>query len=521
MRKLPLGIQTFSEIRKEDMVYVDKTAYVWKLVSTNKYHFLSRPRRFGKSLMVSTLESYFRGERELFRGLEISQHEKDWRVYPVVRIDLSKAKYLAEGELENGLRQIVLDQARMHQLTLSGSDSTLLFGDLLRQLARRDKNVVVLVDEYDKPLVNVLDIPEVFESNRMLLNSFYGILKAHDEHLRFVFLTGISRFSKVNVFSGLNNLLDISLAAEYAGIVGFSQQEVETNFPDYLERLATQFELSRSEMLENLRVRYNGYSWDGETSYYNPISLMNAFSTQKLDTYWFKTATPSFLYQSLVRDNIDPQELVNPGDFDLTGYARADGSVPIIPLLFQTGYLTIDRIERIDYDEFYHLRYPNQEVEQSFLTLSAAAFKDVDINDVGRSNFHIKRALLNGDLETVYRLTQAYLSDIPSRLRTERESYYHSMVYFLYRMLGMRLLLEKEMDRGRIDAVLEMAERVYIFEFKYGKPNTVKPETLSRRALKQIKTNHYARPYLDRGKTITLVGLGFTEGTLHGRHEIL
>lgn len=501
------------------MIYVDKTEYIWRIIENNKYVFLSRPRRFGKSLIISTLESYFRGEQELFTGLAIDRLATDWTPFPVLRFDFSQVDYLQPGQLQSTLPRMLMGAASNFGLELSEQDPAAILGELLQAVFHKHSRVVVLIDEYDKPLVNILHRMEVFRENRRILNQFYAVLKSFDAQLRFVMLTGISRFSKVGVFSGLNNLKDISLKVDFAGITGFSQQELEANFPDHLSRLEATFEMDREALLGELRHYYNGYSWDGESRYYNPFSILNVLEDAEMENYWYKTATPTLLYHTLVRENLAPTDLVNIRTLDLTGFVAEDGSVPTYPLLFQTGYLTIDRITRYNRRRVFHLRYPNEEVEQSFLILATAAFKGTNSRVMDRLRNDLQNALLDGELETFFRHLRGYFSEIPARLHVEREAYYHSMMFALFRMLGMNTDLERETHRGRIDAVLEVPDRIYIFEFKWKPRGEARPETLSRKAIEQIKRNNYAAAYLATGKPVVLVGLGFVDRELHGRYE--
>ena len=520
MKKLPIGIQTFSDIRTSDMVYVDKTEYVWRLIENFKYVFLSRPRRFGKSLIITTLKSYFEGKREVFEGLYLAQRETEWRTYPIIKIDFSDVGYLKIGNLESGLQTLLARIGAKQGVSLEREEAAAMLSKLINELSGGEQRVVILVDEYDKPLVNVLHQPELFRSNRTTLAHLYGVLKSHDAQLRFVMLTGISRFAKVGVFSGLNNLYDISLDAQFAGIVGFSQQELEDNFTEYLEDLQQKFGAARTELLDELRRMYNGYSWDGEQRYYNPFSLLNTFALREIDNYWYKTATPTLLYHTLVRENLAPTDLIDIRTDDLTGFVAEDGAVPTYPLLFQTGYLTIDRIQRYKFKRWFHLRYPNEEVERSFLILATAAFQETTSKVVDQTRSDLISALLDDDLDTFFRILRGYFSEVPGRLHVDREAYYHSLMFALFRMLGMNTQLERETHRGRIDAVIDLPDRVYIFEFKHRPKGEAKPETLSRRAIEQIREKQYAHAYLAYGKPIVLVGLGFVDRALHGRFEV-
>lgn len=520
MQRLPIGIQTFSEIREAGMAYVDKTDYLYQLVTTTKYAFLSRPRRFGKSLFISTLASYFAGDKALFDGLAIAELENKWESHPVVRIDLSATGYHRPGQLRAGLISLIQSIAAEYDVQLTGNDPAVLFRGLIVGISSANRKPVILIDEYDKPLVNVLYDENLLAENRRELAAFYGVLKEQDQNLRFVMLTGISRFAKVGIFSGLNNLEDVSLQSDFGGITGFSQKELANNFPQELENLAQHYNLTKDKIFDHLKPKYNGYSWDGKKRYYNPFSILNAMKNKDFSDYWFNTATPSFLYEILRKRKIDLDKLVTPKANDLVGYIKPDGYVPLIPLLFQTGYLTIDTITQyINNGTIYTLRYPNGEVERAFSTLTAAAYTDQEIFDVQQIGLELRLALQDGRMETFYACLQSFFADIPKRLHLSAEAYYHSMFYVIMRMLGMRSLLEKEMFGGRIDAVYELPDKVYIFEFKAGKKSETTAEQLCRNAMEQIRQTGYATPYLGGGRQVYHVGLAVVEGELHGVAE--
>ena len=498
------------------MLYVDKTDYVWKLTQRYRYVFLSRPRRFGKSLFLSTLQAYFEGRRELFEGTFLYGQEKEWRKHPVVRMDFSKIGY-SDGGLESELKEILRKLYQHHEIDWIEASPGLQLATLLDELVAKFGSVVLLVDEYDRAMVNVLHLPKRFEKNRQVLGEFLAAVKSVHEGLRFVFLTGISRFSKVNIFSGLNNLTDISLLSDFSGIVGFRQSQLEEAFEPYFSRLYTAYGYSRNELLDALRELYNGYSWDGNERVYNPHSVLHAMNSGVLDDYWFSSATPAFLYQSIQREKLNPDDYLDISTLDVTGFARPDGTVPIIPLLFQTGYLTIDRITHLGRQRYYHLRYPNEEVSRAFLTLVAAAITDVNVEDIDHRNLQLQEALAEHDLLRFFAVLQSYISEIPYQLHQKNEAFYHALVYMLLRAVGVKMEMEKSVAGGRIDGVLPVSERTYLFEFKFAKQGDARPETLSRRALEQIDENDYFAPYRGTTEQVTAVGVGFVEQELHGR----
>lgn len=522
MKKLPISIQTFEKIREADLIYVDKTKFIYNLVSQGTYYFLARPRRFGKSLLLTTLKSFFEGKKELFKGLYIYDKEKDWTVYPVIHIDYSKVEYRDTKEIFISSMVFHLQTiANEYQVTLVEQDIATAFNELVIKLHQKYKQrIVVLVDEHDKPLVDSLTNPETFERNRLILSSLYGTMKGHDDYLRFVMLTGVSRFSKVSVFSGMNNLDDISMNKEYSTMVGFTQSELETYFKDHLSKLAATFSMSVPEILPAIKEWYNGFSFDGVNKLYNPFSILKLFTEFEFRNYWFSTGTPTFLIDLIKKQKQLPEEFEHLKVNDLMGSTQQIKNFPLIPLLYQTGYLTIEKAGRDGLRPHYFLNYPNEEVRYSFLTYITAAFLNKDEFDIQPEGLAIRDALIEENIPKFVEKFQSFLSDIPSRLHIPLEAYYHSLTYLMLRLVGAKCLLEKETDKGRIDAVLELTDKIYIIEFKFAKNTKVKQATtLSRRALKQIKDKKYYEPYLGMGKPVFLLGLGFLEKQLHGRVE--
>lgn len=520
MKGLPISTHTFEKIREKNYLYVDKTHFIERLVNRDTYYFLSRPRRFGKSLLLTTLKAYFEGKKALFNDLYIAENEKDWTVYPVIHIDYSLIEYKQGKKIfNNSLRFNLQYNADRYGVKLTETTVANAFVELVAMLqAKFQQKVVVLVDEYDKAMVDVLGNEEKFNENRDVLRSLYTNFKGLDASLRFVMLTGVSRFAKVSIFSGLNNLDDISNEDEYSTIVGFTQEELEGNFEPYLQRLGKKLNLQRPDLLELIRVWYNGFSFDGENKLYNPFSILNLFQKLQFENYWFSSGTPTFLLELIKDQKQLPEELEGVKVNDLIGNTLNYKNFPLLPLLYQTGYLAMERKEWDGFQMVYHLNYPNFEVKHSLLTYVTADFKNKDFFLVQKEYLLLRDALMEERIDDFVKRLQSFLADIPARLHLPREAYYHSLVYLLLRITGFKALLEKETDKGRIDAVLELKDKIYIIEFKFGINTKIKKvETLSQKALKQIQDKKYYESYLSNDKRILMIGLGFLDKQLHGR----
>lgn len=525
MKRLPISIQTFEKIISGDMIYVDKTMYLHELVSKGTYYFLSRPRRFGKSLLLTTLKSFFQGKKHLFEGLFIYEKEKEWRGHPVVHIDYSLVEYKKSRDifvqsLMSHLRMI----AKKHGIVLKEELVGNAFTELVETLFEKHGPVVVLVDEYDKAMVDTLTDETRFDENRDVLRNLYGALKGLDNYLRFVMLTGVSRFAKVNVFSGLNNLTDISDNDDFANIVGFTQEELEGYFSEWVQKVNDRtFQVPPEELMAHIKFMYNGFSFDGKTKLYNPFSVLSLFTNLNFGNFWFSSGTPTFLIDLIKEQKQLPETFENLKTADLTGYISDIKNFPLYPLLYQTGYLTIKKVEYDGFSRSYYLGYPNEEVRQSFIRYIAAAFVGKDQYDIQPEALELRYSLRQGDTEAFTRRLQSFLADIPYQLHIPAEKYYHSLVYMMLRLVGVKLDMEKPTDKGRIDAVLELPDMVYVIEFKFGKKGgrIKRVKTLSRQAVEQIKKNKYYEPYLSGGKKIILFGMGFLNKELHGRAEVL
>ncbi len=523
MRKLPISIQTFEDVIAGDMIYVDKTKYIHQLVKGGRYYFLSRPRRFGKSILLTTLKAFFRGKKELFKGLYIYKKEKNWINYPVIHIDYSLIEYhniaIFRASLSNHLKFI----AHEYEVVLENT----IIGDMLIELvqklvAKYDQKVVILVDEYDKPMVDYLTDETRFAENRSVLKSLYTNFKGLDSYLRFVMLTGVSRFSKVSVFSGMNNLDDISMTKEFSTIVGFTKEEITANFSAYLIALRNELGISEEALNAGIQYWYNGFSFDGITHLHNSFSILALLSKKEFDNYWFSTGTPTFLIDLVKKQQFLPENFQGIKVKDLTGSSLNMRNFPLIPLLYQTGYLTIKRVEREGFVRYFYLDYPNYEVEDSFLTHVTATFLEKDEFEIQPEAIALRDALKAEDLDTFVKHLTSFLADTPSRLHIPKEAYYHSLVYLILRLVGTKSLLEKETDKGRIDRVIELPNHIYIVEFKFGKGKRIKRvSTLSQNAIKQIETNKYYEPFLTSDKKVILLGLGFLNKEVHGRMKYL
>lgn len=516
MRKLPIGIQSFEDIRKDGYVYVDKTEYIWNLVSTGKVYFLSRPRRFGKSLLISTLQAYFEGKKDLFEGLSIAAHEaakpaeEQWISYPVLRFSLSGGQYDAPGGLEDNLSRILVETARKYDVDESailGNTIPVRFQSLIGLLKQKTgRSVVVLVDEYDKALlVNLSTNREILEQNRGLFKGMFSGLKDMDDDLKFVFFSGVTKFGKVSIFSDLNQLRDISLEDPYSAICGITDEELNNNFQDNIEALSAAQKLTYEETLARLARTYDGYHFSSNSEgVYNPYSLLNALASGKFGSYWFETGTPTFLIRKLEESGAFVQDFsggVRATESRLSN-SRAD-DFDLLPLYYQSGYLTIK-----DFDpEFkeYVLSYPNDEVKYGYLeALIPVAQAGYDTPDTVFSASRMVRALKDGNAESVLRMLQALLAGIPyyEGQAPQNEQQWRNLLYAIFSVLGQYVRAEVHSARGRSDCIVENEDYVYIFEFKQDKS--------AGEALRQIDEKGYVFPNAASGKHIVKIGANFS-----------
>ena len=519
--KYPIGMQSFDQIIEDGYVYVDKTEMIYSLVKGGKIYFLSRPRRFGKSLLVSTLKNYFLGRKELFKGLAIDELEKDWFTYPVFHIDFNGSNFTEGGALENVIEGYISGWERDLEIVPDNSlDRGRRFIRVLAEVHERTgRRAVVLIDEYDKPILDVLDTrlePEV-DGNRMLLEDrnrgilkgFYSVFKAADEHLQFVFLTGVTKFSQVSVFSGFNQPKDISMDGRYETLCGITQEELESYFAEAIVAMAAKRKYGVEEIKQLLKRQYDGYHFGEElVDVYNPFSLLNAFDSMRIQDYWFQSGTPTYLIRLLnhARENLDELtgQYYDPREF--VDY-KADVEKPL-PMIYQSGYLTIK-----DYNvrrNTFLLDFPNNEVKSGFLTMIASDYLKPKVR-VNNWVLDVVDALEAGDTEQFRVLLTSFLSDIPYTMRRkenerERERYFHYTFYLLMRLVSVyTVYTEKQQSEGRVDCIVETDAHVYIFEFKL--------DGTADEALHQIEEKGYALPYLNDCRLLHRVGVSFSSET--------
>lgn len=533
-RKLPIGIQSFESLRRDGYLYVDKTAYVYRLAHEGKPYFLSRPRRFGKSLLVSTMRAYFEGRRELFAGLDIERLEEGaaeregrepWVARPVFSLSFNGADYSREGGLEDKLEAILRDLEEVW----GGDRSDLGLGPRFQRLielahAATNHRVVVLVDEYDKPLLETMDDPALEERNRSTLKGFYSVLKDTDEHLRFVFLTGVTKFSKVSIFSDLNQLNDISLDTRYAALCGVTEDELLATFEPELDIMASQLGTDREGCLAALRDQYDGYCFHPEgpgapeqvdgRKVYNPFSLLRALYEGRLGSYWFATGTPTFLARRMRDAGLNPRRLTD-GTIYATerrlGDYRVDDPDPV-PLLFQAGYLTIrDADPRTGR---YTLAVPNREVEwglvESLLPAYAPAYSEARGTDV----FALLDLVEAGDTDGMRDVLAALFASIPYTQASDPfENYFQAVIWLVFELLGRYVRTEVRQARGRADVVVEAAAHVYVMELKR--------DGTAEEALAQVEERGYAAPFAADSRQVHLVGCAFDSGSRQLREWVV
>ncbi|NJO14370.1 MAG: AAA family ATPase [Thioploca sp.] len=507
MKKLPLGIQTFSKLIKNNCLYVDKTQYIVNLIQAGDYLFLSRPRRFGKSLLVSTLYEIFSGNQALFQGLSI-YNQIDWQPYPVIVIDFATLDFSAEMDLQNSLIQFMDSINDDYQLNVNSQGFKTYFKNIIVAIYKKYGKVVILVDEYDKPIVEYMDNIALATKNRDLLNQFFGVLKSSEAFLRFVFLTGVSKFARVSIFSGLNNLRDLTFSHQFANLLGYTQEELETNFEPHLQHLGLALGRSKAELLAQIKTWYNGYSWNAKDRLYNPFSILNLLAEQQFDNYWFASGTPTFLMQLLKNNAYEATVFENKKVPKIVFDSYNIENMNVFALLFQTGYLTLTDIDtQADFTE-YTLNYPNFEVKQAFITYLFKSFTHNGLEEIQPAAKSLRHYLQTENLEGFMTLIRALLAKIPYPLHIEQEAYYHSLFYMIAILMGVEIDLEVLTDKGRIDGVLALTDKIYLLEFKYGKAST-SMKTLINQAIQQIQAKHYGERFLNDLRPRFLLGIGF------------
>jgi hypothetical protein len=496
---------TFEDLITGSDLYVDKTDFFHNLITVNKgIFFLSRPRRFGKSLSVSILNNIFKGNKELFKGLKIYDMPYDWKAYPVINLNISQADCTTAESLNQGLCNALCENAKELNIELSDTTNS---GYLFRELILKAKDlgkIVILIDEYDKPLVENIYAPHI-EELRQVLENFYINIKASDEHLRFVFMTGVTKFSKVSIFSKLNNLRDITMNEQFATMYGYTQDEVEHYFGDRIDELADKNNIDRQEYRETIRQWYNGFRFHEDAlTVYNPVS-MGMFINEggRFSNFWFSTGSPSFIFDVLKKQKIDFFKTINEpipdfvlDSFDVTNMLAA-------PLLLQTGYLTIESAAFMFNKMMYKLNFPNLEIEVAFEHHLLGMLTERNLQDVSNEITRLQMAIIANDTAEMQKVLTSHIAAIPFAQRSDMEENYQNIIFSIFRLIGASIHNEVHINKGRVDAIIVNHDHIYIFEYKMNQSADI--------AIAQIKEKGYATPYLSDGKPITLIGINFSK----------
>jgi len=507
MRKMPIGIQDFENLIKDGYVYVDKTERIHRLVTQGKYYFLSRPRRFGKSLLISTLEALFLGKREVFKGLAIdSKPDIDWAVHPVLRLDLNTEQYDSPERLTSKLNLFLSNLEKLYDKDANETGLGPRFeGVIRRAYEKTGRRVVILVDEYDKPMLQAIGNPELQEAYRSTLKGFYGALKSMDAYIRFAILTGVTKFSKVSVFSDLNNLRDISMALDYSDICGITEKELKSNFSKEIGNLAAANGMTEEQCVSAMRVRYDGYHFEENApGMYNPFSVLNTFANNKFGSYWFETGTPTYLVTLLQKHSYRLQNLSQVRvKGDVLGSVDTESKNPI-PVIYQSGYLTIKGYD----SEFktYILDFPNEEVEEGFVNFLIPFYLEPRTH--GEAPFDIAnfvRDVRTGNTGQFVKRLRTLFADTPYELVRDLENHYQNVLWVLFKPLGFYTRAEYHTSEGRIDLVVKTPKFCYVMEFKL--------DGTAQQALDQISDKNYALPFALDGQQIIRLGISFNKDT--------
>ena len=501
LKRLPVGIQTFSEVIDLDCLYIDKTEYIWNMIHLSKYIFLSRPRRFGKSLLVSTLQAYFEGRKDLFKGLFIETVEKEWTEYPVLRFSMASGKHMEKDQLERYLGNRLAEYEGKYGITNPATDNNDRFTALIQAAYQKTgKKVVILIDEYDAPLLDVVHEEKTLPVLRNVMRNFYSPLKDCDPYLQFVFLTGITKFSQLSIFSELNNLLNISMDEEYAAVCGITKEEMMTQAYDYIERLANANKWTNEETVRQLAKQYDGYhfTWPSP-DIFNPFSLLNAFARNRINNYWFASGTPTYLIEMLRKFNVVPADISNmqalASDFD----APTENMASITPLLYQSGYVTIK-----DYDSaslLYTLDIPNTEIRVGLMDSLLPNYVSMRKEAGNTTIAKMYLALSKEDLDEMFSLLQAYLLTVPYCDNANSEGHYQQLLYVIFSLFGRYVEVEVHTPTGRVDIVMKTDKALYLFELKLNMS--------AQAAMKQIDLKDYASKFALSGLPIVKVGINF------------
>ena len=505
LKRLPVGIQTYEKLVDNDCLYIDKTEFIPKMIAHSSYIFLSRPRRFGKSLLVSTLQAYFEGRKELFEGTYIGGVEKEWTEYPVLKFSMASAKHIDAAQLHRFLNSMLEREEQKWGITTPKHDANDRLQDLILTANRQTgKKVVVLIDEYDAPLLDVSHIGSLLSEMRQIMRNFYSPLKDCDPYLQFVFITGITKFSQLSIFSELNNLKNISMNPEFAAVCGISEEEIRTQMAEYVEDYAEAKKMTCDETIEALKRQYDGYhfAWPSP-DIFNPFSLLNAFQDRALKSYWFESGTPTFLINKLKEFNVVPSMLkptmTMASDFD----APTENMSSIMPLLYQSGYFTIK-----DFNEpsgLYLLDIPNNEIRIGLMASLLPNYVQVDSYKGNTTVGMMYLALLNDDLDEMLRLLQAYLRTIPQCDNTNYEGHYQQLLYVIFSLMGRYVDVEVRTANGRVDMVMNSGKALCLFELKLNKS--------AEAAMNQINLKDYPARFALTNLPIIKIGINFDTTT--------
>ena len=501
----PIGIQNFEKIRNDGYFYVDKTALIYQMVKTGSYYFLSRPRRFGKSLLLSTLEAYFQGKKELFTGLAMEKLEKDWNKHPILHLDLNIEKYDTFESLDNILEKSLVAWEKLYGAEPSERSFSLRFAGIIQRACEKTgQRVVILVDEYDKPMLQSIGNEELQRQFRNTLKPFYGALKTMDGYIKFALLTGVTKFGKVSVFSDLNNLDDISMIDQYVSICGVNESELHENLEEELHEFADARGVTYDEICAQLREYYDGYHFTPDSvGIYNPFSLLGAFKYKKFSSYWFETGTPTYLVELLKKHHYDLERMAHEKtDSQVLNSIDSDSTNPI-PVIYQSGYLTIKGYdERFD---IYRLGFPNREVEEGFIRFLLPYYANVSKVETPFEIQKFVREVESGDYNSFFRRLQSFFADTTYEVIRDQELHYENVLFIVFKLLGFYTQVEYHTNDGRIDLVLKTDKFIYIMEFKL--------EGTAEEALQQINDKHYALPFETDERKLFKIGVNFSATT--------
>ncbi len=501
----PIGIQNFESLRRDGYFYVDKTALIYQMAKTGRYYFLSRPRRFGKSLLISTIEAYFRGKKELFEGLAIEKLEKEWLEYPILHLDLNIEKYDTVNSLDKILNKHLSDWEEKYGTRSSETSFSLRFAGVVRRACEQaGRPVVILVDEYDKPMLQAIGNEELQREYRNTLKPFYGVLKTMDGCIKFAMLTGVTKFGKVSVFSDLNNLEDLSMWNEYVALCGITDKELHETLEAEMREFAAVQGTTYEQFCNKLREYYDGYHFThNSVGLYNPFSLLNAFKRKEFGSYWFETDTPTYLVKLLKKHHYDLERMAyEETDAQVLNSIDSESTNPI-PVIYQSGYLTIK-----GYDErfgIYTLGFPNREVEEGFVRFLLPFYANTNRIDAPFEIQKFVREIENGDYDAFFCRLQSFFADTPYELVRDLELHYQNVLFIVFKLMGFYTKVEYHTSEGRIDLVLQTDKYIYIMEFKL--------DGTAEEVLLQINEKQYALPFAADNRKLFKIGVNFSTQT--------